>query len=198
MDVQQLTAVVAKHGNWLVDRRTGKLANLRWANLSRADLRWANLRLATLSGADLSGADLNWANLSGANLSGADLSEADLSEADLSESDLSEANLSEADLSEANLSEANLSEANLSGAVGLPETPIVPAPHRATLAALAAGGTINRRSWHVCDTTHCRAGWIVYLAGKPGRKLEVRLGTNAAAALIVTASCPQLAGRVPD
>ena len=52
--------------------------------------------------------------------------------------------------------------------------------------------------WHTCATTHCRAGWVIWLTGDSGRELEVRLGTNAAAALIVTASCPQLAGRVPD
>ena len=26
--------------------------------------------------------------------------------------------------------------------------------------------------WHTCDTTHCRAGWVIHLAGKPGYELE--------------------------
>lgn len=30
---------------------------------------------------------------------------------------------------------------------------------------------LNMKSWH-CGTGHCRAGWIVQLAGRPGRKLE--------------------------
>ena len=38
--------------------------------------------------------------------------------------------------------------------------------------------------WHTCDTTHCRAGWVVQLAGEEGKKLESKLGTPLAAALI--------------
>ncbi len=29
-------------------------------------------------------------------------------------------------------------------------------------------------SWHSCDTTHCRAGWVIHLAGKAGYELEQR------------------------
>ena len=36
-------------------------------------------------------------------------------------------------------------------------------------------------SWHTCETTHCRAGWVVTLAGKEGKELERRLGTALAA-----------------
>ena len=52
-------------------------------------------------------------------------------------------------------------------------------------------------SWHACETTHCRGGWAVMLAGT-GRVLEACLGTAAAAALIHIASCPALEGKVPD
>jgi hypothetical protein len=44
--------------------------------------------------------------------------------------------------------------------------------------------------WHKCGTTHCRAGWVVELAGEAGRALEARVGTAAAAALIYLASDP--------
>ena len=53
-------------------------------------------------------------------------------------------------------------------------------------------------TWHTCETTHCRAGWAIQLAGAPGRVLEACLGPNAAGALIHVASCPQLEGKVPN
>ncbi len=38
--------------------------------------------------------------------------------------------------------------------------------------------------WHSCETTHCRAGWVVHLAGAPGKALEERFNTELAAMLI--------------
>ena len=42
--------------------------------------------------------------------------------------------------------------------------------------------------WHTCEKKHCRAGWIVALAGEAGRKLESRFGTLLAAMKIYDAS----------
>ena len=54
---------------------------------------------------------------------------------------------------------------------------------------------LNMNAWHSCSTTHCRAGWHVHLAGKPGYALEAKVGPNAAGALIYAKST----GRpVPD
>ena len=39
-------------------------------------------------------------------------------------------------------------------------------------------------SWHTCETTHCRAGWVVTLAGDKGKALEQRFNTELAAMLI--------------
>ena len=39
-------------------------------------------------------------------------------------------------------------------------------------------------SWHVCNTTHCRAGWVVHLAGEAGYALEKFHDTALAAQLI--------------
>lgn len=39
-------------------------------------------------------------------------------------------------------------------------------------------------AWHTCETTHCRAGWVVTLAGDAGRALEQRFNTELAAMLI--------------
>ena len=38
--------------------------------------------------------------------------------------------------------------------------------------------------WHTCETTHCRAGWVVHLAGEAGAALEKFHNTPLAAQLI--------------
>ena len=45
-------------------------------------------------------------------------------------------------------------------------------------------------SWHTCDTTHCRAGWVVVLAGDAGKALEIVTSTEFAAKQIYKASSP--------
>ena len=51
--------------------------------------------------------------------------------------------------------------------------------------------------WHSCGTTHCRAGWVISLAGEGGRALEWAMGTPTAAAIIYMASDPTLE-KIPD
>jgi hypothetical protein len=140
-------------------------------------------------GIDLRGADLRWAYLRGADLSGADLSEADLSGADLSEAYLRGAYLRGANLSEANLSEAYLSGADLRGAY-LSGAPVIDDIHAKVYAAASQPGALDMGSWH-CGTSHCRAGWVVTLAGQPGLDLEAKIGTPAAAMAIYMASDPE-------
>ena len=43
-----------------------------------------------------------------------------------------------------------------------------------------------------CGTTHCRAGWVVALAGKAGRDLEQKTSTLHAAIQIYHTSCPEI------
>ena len=43
-------------------------------------------------------------------------------------------------------------------------------------------------SWHTCNTTHCRAGWVVFLAGEGGKLLEEKTETAFAAMAIYRAS----------
>jgi uncharacterized protein YjbI with pentapeptide repeats len=159
-----------------------RVANLGGANLSSADLRGANL-----DDADLSSADLRGAYLRGANLSSADLRGANLDDADLRDADLRGANLSSADLRDADLRGANLSSAYLRG------VPAVPNIDAAILGAIEAGGALDMDAWHTCETTHCRAGWAITLAGN---ELEQLIGPCAAGALIYAASRPDK--RVPD
>jgi hypothetical protein len=157
-------------------------ADLRWAALSVADLRWANLRVADLREADLSVADLRWANLRGADLRWATLLGADLRGANLSGANLRWSNLRVANLSWANLSEADLREADL------PTTVRIPRLDESIASTLDLGGTLDMSSWHTCETTHCRAGWAITLAGDAGRVLEDVIGANAAAAVIYASS----------
>ncbi len=154
-------------------------AYLRGANLGGANLRDAYLRGANLGGANLHGADLRGANLHGANLSGANLRGAYLSGA----------NLSGANLHGAYLRGANLSGANLSGAGAIP---VIPDIHRRVYEAASGVGALEMGQWHTCETTHCRGGWVVHLAGAGGRAMEWCLGTPVAAALIYQASDPTL------
>ena len=152
-------------------------ANMVWANLSGADLRGAKLRGAKLTGAKLTGAKLTGANLTGAGLSGAGLSGANLRWADLTGTDLSG---------------ADLTVANLIG------VPIIPNIHAAVYAAASQPGALEMRQWHsTCGTTHCRAGWVVTLAGEAGTALEKAIGTAAAATAIYLASDPNI-GKFPD
>ena len=150
----------------------------------------------TLSDANLSGANLRGADLRGANLRDANLLWADLRDADLREADLRGADLRWADLRDADLSGANLSGANLGGAI-LPDARVIPDIHQRVYKAASQPAALNMSEWHTCDTTHCRAGWVVTLAGDEGRLLESHYGTAVAAALIYMASDPTLA-RIPD
>lgn len=43
-------------------------------------------------------------------------------------------------------------------------------------------------TWHSCDTTHCRAGWVVHLAGEAGYALERQTSPLFAAQQIYKAS----------
>ena len=40
-------------------------------------------------------------------------------------------------------------------------------------------------SWHACDTTHCRAGWAIHLAGKAGYDLEKKTRDPAVAGRMI-------------
>ena len=104
--------------------------------------------------------------------------------------------LSDADLSGAVLSGAVLRGADLSGA-DLRGVPAIPDIHRAVYEAASQPNALNMSNWHTCETTHCRAGWVVTLAGPAGAAMEYCLGTGAAAALIYMKSDPKLE-RIPN
>jgi uncharacterized protein YjbI with pentapeptide repeats len=135
------------------------------------------------------------ADLRGADLSGADLRDADLRGADLSDADLRDADLRGADLSGAVLRDADLRDADLRGADWIPRVTNI---HQSVYAAASAPAALDMSTWHnTCGTAHCRAGWVVTLAGEGGRVLEGCYGTPAAAALIYQVSDPTLE-RIPN
>ena len=182
-------------------------ANLADANLADADLSGADLSGAYLTGADLMRAYLADANLMRANLADADLTRADLSGADLTRADLSGADLTRADLMRANLTRArnvpdlatreeptepyartsNRSRADYAAAAAAyrarhPEVPVVEDLDAKILAAIGRPGcSLDMGAWHQCETTHCRAGWAIHLAGKSGYDLEKNMGDPALA-----------------
>ena len=187
MNAEELKKTLEKHQLWL-NGQGGERANLSGADLSEANLIGANLSDAYLIGANLRGANLSRVNLSGANLrianlSGADLSNANLRGADLSGADLSNANLIGADLSGADLSGANLPSVSA-------ETNLI---EEIFYEVESQPSCLNMDTWHLCETTHCLAGWAVTLHPQ-GKLLESMIGPNAAGALIFNACC----GEVPD
>ena len=67
--------------------------------------------------------------------------------------------------------------------------PIIPQIHNAVRQAVeSTPESLDMSSWHTCETTHCRAGWVVFLAGDPGKELEKQTSTEFAAKQIYKAS----------
>ncbi len=180
-------------------------ADLRGAVLTGAVLRGADLRGAVLTGAVLRGAVLRGADLTGAVLTGAVLRGADLRDAVLTDAVLTDAVLRDAVLMDAVLTGADLRGAVLRGADltdavlrgadltgNLEGVPSIPEIHKTVYDAVSKTGALNMSNWHTCETTHCRAGWVVHLAGAAGAAMEYCMGTPAAAALIYLKSDPKL------
>ncbi len=81
--------------------------------------------------------------------------------------------------------------------------PVIENIHQKILEAITAEGCqLRMDTWHAseelddkggyCGTTHCRAGWVVALAGADGRALELHTSTEFAAMQILHKSCQQV------
>jgi hypothetical protein len=83
-----------------------------------------------------------------------------------------------------------------------PHVPVIQALDARILAAIEARpDSLDMGHWHgdddanpACETTHCRAGWAVHLAGEAGYALERKYDAEHAGRLIYTASV----GYVPN
>ena len=197
-------------------------ANLAGANLAYAYLAAANLAAANLAGANLARADLAGADLAAANLAGANLADADLAGADLAGADLAGADLAGADLAGAYLRDARsitvpdghveptepykrpetteehraMRQRRMEDArKRWPDVPVVENLDAKILDVVDSGkGELNMATWHICETTHCRAGWAIHFAGEKGRALEEQYESEKAGRLIYLVST----GRVPN
>ena len=156
---------------------------VKWAVAADANLCGGSLRGADLRGASLRWADLRGADLRGANLRGVNFCAADLRGANLCGASIRWANLCGADLGDAYIGRA----------------PVIEDIHAKVYAAASQPGALDMSLWH-CGTSHCRAGWVVTLAGKEGADLEAWIGTHAAAMAIYMVSDPERwkTERLPD
>jgi hypothetical protein len=68
--------------------------------------------------------------------------------------------------------------------------PVIDSIHQKVYEAASQPKALDMTDWHTCDTTHCRAGWVVHLAGESGAKLERQTSTLFAAMQIYKASSP--------
>lgn len=64
------------------------------------------------------------------------------------------------------------------------QVPVVNDIHSKIMDAVSNPGSLKMNDWHTCDTTHCRAGWAVHLAGPEGYALEKKTSTQFAAMMI--------------
>jgi hypothetical protein len=71
-----------------------------------------------------------------------------------------------------------------------PPVPVIENIHQVVYAAASCPKALDMSDWHTCEKTHCRAGWIVTLAGEAGKNLESFHDTMLAAMLIYDASDP--------
>jgi hypothetical protein len=71
-----------------------------------------------------------------------------------------------------------------------PRIPKIVDIHKVVYTAASQPGSLDMSAWHSCDNTHCRAGWVVALAGAQGFALEKFFNTELAAMLIYKASDP--------
>ena len=66
--------------------------------------------------------------------------------------------------------------------------PVIADIHRKIYSEVSRPGALDMDVWHLCETTHCRAGWVVTLAGDAGRELEEKTCPLFAAQQIYKAS----------
>jgi len=70
------------------------------------------------------------------------------------------------------------------------KVPVIENIHQKVLEAVLLPDALNMSDWHTCDTTHCRGGWVIHLAGDDGYKLEQQTDTLFAAMQIYKKSSP--------
>ncbi len=62
--------------------------------------------------------------------------------------------------------------------------------HQKILGEVDRPGALKMESWHTRNTTHCRGGWVIEIAGNAGKELEEKTSPLFAAMMIYKASSP--------
>ena len=161
---EELKTILENHRKWQRGEEGGSCANLADADLSRAYLSGAYLYGAYLSGVRNSSVDL------------------------VAREDPDRPYVRRLpDVTE-------LAKRAAAYRIANPTVPIVEQLDKKILQAITSGGgKLEMGSWHSCETTHCRAGWAIHLAGEAGKALEDEYGSQRAGWMIYRAST----GRVP-
>jgi hypothetical protein len=76
--------------------------------------------------------------------------------------------------------------------IGFPNVPVIENIHQRVFEAASQPKALNMGDWHTCDTTHCRAGWVEFLAGPEGKALAEKTSTLFAAMQIYKKSSPEI------
>jgi hypothetical protein len=64
--------------------------------------------------------------------------------------------------------------------------PVIENIHQKVYAAAnSKDDALNMSDWHTCDTTHCRGGWVTFLAGEKGKALENHTGSTLFSAMMI-------------
>ena len=185
-----------------LERQNNAGKTLSFIDLEGRDLAGIDLRYSRFYKAKLKGANLQNADLKRACFELADMRDVNLKHANLRETDFTATNLSGADLRLANLDQTEFDSTIMTGVI-LPEgIPTIKDIHTAIYTEVAEDHhRLYMGTWHgghsgTCGSTHCRAGWVIALAGEKGVKLENKMSPWTAAALIYQASDPELE-RIP-
>jgi len=76
--------------------------------------------------------------------------------------------------------------------IGFPKVPVIENIHQKVYEAANQPKAFDMSDWHKCDTTHCRAGWVEFLAGEEGKALAAKTSTLFAAMQIYKKSSPEI------
>jgi hypothetical protein len=68
------------------------------------------------------------------------------------------------------------------------KAPVIADIHKKIFEAVSVPKALEMSSFHICETIHCRAGWVIHLAGKEGYELEKKTSSVFAAMQIYKAS----------
>jgi len=157
---------------------------------ARAYLADANLADACLAGANLAGA-----NLAGANLARANLARAYLAGARNVPNGAAIVSPEAPYQRDTRPAEERYADRAAKFRKENPRVPVVDALDSQILSKVEANpNALEMGAWHTCETTHCRAGWAIALAGKAGFELEEERGSQLAGRMIYLAST----GRAPN